>query len=144
MRCFTSLCKLNGDLLAAGNQNGDILLYDINDEYYINLEKGHSPLVTDICKLSEEKFVSCGDDSIIIWSFTLKKLKMFEDNKSCFTGVCKITEEILCSFSKKDETVRIWNVNSGIINKIKTKISLAKIISIDERRIATTCRDGTI
>jgi WD40 repeat protein len=111
----TSLKLLNNIIhLAAGLQNGDINIYNINDGNLVSSLKGHTSWVYDLVQISDELLASSSyDRTVRIWNLTTNTCKfILIGHTSSVEGLKQITSNILASGSV-ERTIKLWNITSG-------------------------------
>jgi WD40 repeat protein len=113
---FWSLKLLNTNIhLAAGLENGDINIYNINDGSLISSLKGHTNSVNDLVQISADLLASSSDAdrTVRIWNLTTNTCKfILTGHTSSVFGLKQITPSILASGSL-DNTIKLWDILSG-------------------------------
>ncbi len=110
-----SLTMLNTNIhLAAGLDNGDINIYNINDGNLVSSLKGHSSVVYDLVQISADLLASSsGDRTVRIWNLTTNTCKfILTGHTNKVVGLKQITPSILASGSD-DTTIKLWDITSG-------------------------------
>ena len=106
---------LNNNIhLAAGLENGDINIYNINDGNLVSSLKGHTNLVNDLVQISADLLASSsGDQTVRIWNLTTNTCKfILTGHTNWVYGLKQITSNILASGSL-DTTIKLWDITTG-------------------------------
>ncbi len=110
-----SLRLLNTNIhLAAGLENGDINIYNINDGNLVSSLKGHTWGVNDLVQLSADLLASSGGDQTVrIWNLTTNTCKfILTGHTNQVYGLKQITPNILASGSN-DSIIKLWDLATG-------------------------------
>ena len=103
------------NLLAAGNANGDIHVWDASTGKFIKVLEGHSSVVRSIAFSSDGNLLASGSDdtTIRLWSIkTLECVSIYkEHNRFAFSVAFSPDGKLLASGSN-DTTICLWNVTS--------------------------------
>jgi WD40 repeat protein len=107
----------NGFYLACGLGNGNINIYDINNNgSLISTLVGHwfNTGVNDLILLSDDLLASSsGDHTIRIWNLTTNSTKfILQGHTVNVNGLKFISSDVLASGSN-DKTIQLWNITNG-------------------------------
>jgi WD40 repeat protein len=128
-----SLKLLNTNIhLAAGLDNGDINIYNINDGNLVSSLKGHTSDVEDLVQLSADLLASSSyDETVRIWNLTTNTCKyILTGHTSVVMGLKQITSSILASGSM-DKTIKLWDITSGQLIRTLTNHTSSILFSVD-------------
>ncbi|MFW9259946.1 NB-ARC domain-containing protein [Nostoc sp. CALU 546] len=113
---FSVAFSPNGKLLATGDTNGEIRLYDVANSQQLLTCKGHAGWVWSVTFSSDDQVLASGsnDQTIKLWDISTGQcLKTLEGHSG---GVRSVTfspgGQILASGSD-DQTVKLWNISTG-------------------------------
>ncbi len=109
-----SLKLLNTNIhLAAGLENGDINIYNINDGNLVSSLKGHTSAVEDLVQLSADLLASSSYQTVRIWDLTTNTCKFNLTGHTHYVyGLKQISPNILASGSS-DDTIKLWDITTG-------------------------------
>ncbi len=109
-----SLKLLNKIHLAAGEVNGYIYIYYINNGSLVATLQGHHDSIYDLVLLSDDLLASsCCDSTIKIWNLTTYSLKFnLQEQYNCIMGLKQINYQILASIDYEG-TIKLWNFKNG-------------------------------
>lgn len=105
-----------GDLLATGDANGEIQLWQIKDGKKIRSYKGHSSWIWDVSFSRDgAKLVSASDDETVkIWNIESEQcIKTLKGHRSRVWSAFFIFDDTRVVSSSEDSTIRVWDVESG-------------------------------
>ncbi|MEA5602769.1 NB-ARC domain-containing protein [Nostoc sp. UHCC 0252] len=113
---FSVAFSSNGKLLATGDTNGEIRLYEVANSQQLLTCKGHTGWVWSVTFSSDDQVLASGsnDQTIKLWdTSTGQCLKTLEGHSG---GVRSVTfspgGQVLASGSD-DQTVKLWNISTG-------------------------------
>jgi WD40 repeat protein len=145
----SGLTMLNTNIhLAAGLENGDINIYNINDGNLVSSLKGHTWYVEDLVQLSDVLLASSSHDSTVrIWNLTTNTCNfILTGHTNWVYGLKQITPSILASGSG-DTTIKLWDITSGQLIRTLTGHTNYILWSIDllnSQTLVSGSRDQTI
>jgi WD40 repeat protein len=105
----------NGVYMACGLSNGNIYIYDINNNgSLITTLSRHLATVFDLVQISDDLLASSSsDDTIRIWNLTTNLTKfILQGHTSDVYGLKLVSSDILASGSL-DSTIKFWNITNG-------------------------------
>ncbi len=135
----------NGLHLACGLHNGQVKIYDKNDESLFETLTGHSGLINDLALTNNGQLLasSSSDNTICIWNTTTYTRKFtLTGHSSEVYGLKMISNEILASGSFDSMPIKLWNITNGQL--IRTLVGSHKIYwSVDLLNDAVTLVSGS-
>lgn len=107
-----SLHLLKDGTVAAGLGNGDVVIYDVNDDIKVktNFSKHHKKAVSFIIELDNSKIISASDEEndLVLWDPKDSESKyIISGHTDSITGLTFISGNKFASVSK-DKTLKIW------------------------------------
>jgi WD40 repeat protein len=139
-----------GNLLAIGQDNGQIIIFRITDGKMIRMLEGHNDCVNSVHFSPDGKLIASASDdkSIRIWNTnTGKIIRILEGHKHSVNSIDFSPDGKLIASASYDKTIYIWNINTGKIIRILEghKHSVNSIdFSPDGKLIASASYDKTI
>jgi WD40 repeat protein/transcriptional regulator with XRE-family HTH domain len=113
---FSVAFSPNGKLLATGDTNGEIRLYEVANSQQLMTCKGHTGWIWSVTFSSDDQVLASGsnDQTIKLWdTSTGQCLKTLEGHSG---GVRSVTfspgGQVIASGSD-DQTVKLWNISTG-------------------------------
>jgi WD40 repeat protein len=109
----------NGKLAAAGTTNGEIILWEIEDETRIHTFTGHSDWVWAIAFSSDGKILASGsgDEKVYLWDVHTKQHLHTLTEKGRVRSVAFSHNSKMIASGGEDNKVKLWDVNSGKLIK---------------------------
>lgn len=108
-----SLIEMNNGNIASGLGNGDIEIWNINEQLCVATLKEHSNGISSLIQLKNGNIVSSSwDKTIKIWDIKTKQsIGTLKGHKECVNYISKLENENIISASD-DHTIKIWNVET--------------------------------
>ena len=121
-RCvITNAYHPDGKILAAGDIDHSINLWDIESQSLIHKIEGHSEGITSLCFSPDGQWLISGsnDSDIRIWDIsTGDALEVLKGHSETITNLEINNRKYLCSTSD-DSTIRVWNLEKGTWEEIQ-------------------------
>jgi WD40 repeat protein len=117
---FSVAFSPNGKLLATGDTNGEIRLYEVGNSQQLMTCKGHTGWVWSVTFSPDGQVLASGSNDQTIKLWDISNGQCFKTLEGHNGGVRSVTfspnAQILASGSD-DQTVKLWDVNTGICLK---------------------------
>ncbi|MUG92856.1 hypothetical protein F7734_10500 [Scytonema sp. UIC 10036] len=140
----------NGKLLAAGDTNGEIHLYQVADGQQLLICKGHKGWVWSVCFSPDGKTLVSGseDQTIKLWDTSNGYcLRNLEGHSGTVFSVAFSPDGHILASGSEDHTVKLWNVSTGQVYKNLTGHTnwvFSVVFSPDGYTLASGSHDSTI
>ncbi|BAZ47631.1 WD-40 repeat-containing protein [Nostoc sp. NIES-4103] len=140
----------DGKLLALGDTNGDIRLYQVSDWKQLVSCKGHTNWVVSLAFSPDGKILasSSTDHTVKLWDVrTIQCLQTLCGHEHEVWSVAFSRDGQLLASGSDDQTIRLWSVSTGKCNKIfqgHTNWILSVAFSADGQILASGSDDNTI
>ena len=144
-----SLCLLPNNQIACGCWNGSIEIWDLISLTKINSFKAHDGRIGYLLLVDKTKLISCSgyyDKDIKIWNLEnfdcIKELRYHSD----YVCYLELTSDgNLLSFLFDDETVKLWQIETGeMLDIIYFKDPVYCVKILNEHLLAVGFEDGKI
>ncbi|MBC8162563.1 MAG: pentapeptide repeat-containing protein, partial [Roseiflexaceae bacterium] len=106
----------NGDYLATGSIDGEILLWRVADKQQIGLFQGHTGPVNTVAFSRDNRILASGssDGLIMLWSVgTGARLATLSGHGSRIWSVAFGPDSRLLASGSDDQTIKLWSITSG-------------------------------
>jgi WD40 repeat protein len=144
-------CKINcilyfPDIKFASGGNGEIKIWCLKSLKCLNAYKLHSSSVTCLLDLDKGKVASGSSDKLIkIWlRDTGEVLTCFEGHTGRIRNLISLGEILASSGGTLDNTLRLWNVESGSIHTINHGGVVLSLVNFTNGNFASASSDSTI
>ncbi|GAB1542161.1 NB-ARC domain-containing protein [Scytonema sp. NUACC21] len=137
-------------LLAIGDSNGEIHLYQFTDGKQILICKGHSNWITSLAFSPDSKTLasSSTDNSVMLWDVnTGQCLQSFQEHNNEVWSIAFSPNGKMLASGSDDQTIRLWNVSNGECLRVlqgHTNWVLSVTFSPDGQTLASGSDDHTI
>ncbi len=137
---------------AITNRNGDILIFDDNNNKTLQEIKAHDKVISCLSIKDDNTFVSCSEKSIKFWT---KSNNSFINSNSIFAAHNELIYNVIFYMDNKiiscsnDTNIKIWEFNSNpqtysLIKTFKNKKGVTSILLLEDLDILVSCGyDGT-
>jgi phospholipase A-2-activating protein len=144
-------------ILTAGADK-TIRKWNIPDGQLLNIFEGHTDCVRSLAVINGQQFLSSSNDAtIIMWTINGDILKRFEGHENFIYSICIVRQPLkpgqeppknrpykIVSVSE-DKTVRIWDKDSGCLQKIPIQTStIWSVAALDNGNFAVGTSDGFV
>ncbi|MBE8996897.1 NACHT domain-containing protein [Nostoc sp. LEGE 12447] len=113
---FSVAFSPNGKLLATGDTNGEIRLYEVANSQQLLTCKGHTGWVWSVSFSPDGEILASGsnDQTIKLWdTSTGQCLKTFESHSGGVRSVTFSPDSQVLASGSDDQTVKLWNISTG-------------------------------
>lgn len=108
-----SVCGLrNGNLAAAGEGEGNVKIYEINNNKHRHLKTllENKETVNKVIELENDRLCSCSwSNTIVIWDKDYNPIKSFKGHNHSISSIMEINDCIISVGNKDDNSLKIWN-----------------------------------
>ncbi|MEH2205203.1 MAG: NB-ARC domain-containing protein [Nostoc sp.] len=139
----------DGKLLATGDTNNDIRLYQVADGKQLLTCKGHKGWIWPVTFSPDGRILASGSDdqTVKLWDISSGQcLATLEGHSGGIWSVCFSPDGNILASSSEDTTVRLWNVGSG--QCIKTLQASSRVWAVafspDSTMLASGNDDRTV
>ena len=104
-----SIAEMPDGKMITGMDNGDLIIWDMNENNKINTIHAHNKYITQLLVLNNEKFMSGSKDStMIVWNINdIAGKVVLKEHKNGITGLVKIGDKRFVS-SAMDGRIKLW------------------------------------
>ncbi|QKQ77552.1 NB-ARC domain-containing protein [Nostoc sp. TCL240-02] len=113
---FSVAFSPNGKLLATGDTNGEIRLYEVANSQQLMTCKGHTGWVWSVTFSPDGQVLASGsnDQTIKLWDISNGQcLKTLEGHRGGVRSVTFSPDGQILSSGSDDQTVKLWNISTG-------------------------------
>ncbi|MBW4446735.1 MAG: NACHT domain-containing protein [Spirirestis rafaelensis WJT71-NPBG6] len=113
---FSVAFSSNGKLLATGDTNGEIRLYEVANSQQLMTCKGHTGWVWSVTFSSDDQVLASGsnDQTIKLWdTSTGQCFKTLEGHSGGVRSVTFSPDGQVLASGSDDQTVKLWNISTG-------------------------------
>ncbi len=113
---FSVAFSPNGKLLATGDTNGEIRLYEVANSQQLMTCKGHTGWVWSVTFSPNGQVLASGsnDQTIKLWDISNGQcLKTLEDHRGGVRSVTFSPDGQILASGSDDQTVKLWNISMG-------------------------------
>ncbi|AVH65688.1 NB-ARC domain-containing protein [Nostoc sp. 'Peltigera membranacea cyanobiont' N6] len=113
---FSVAFSPDGKLLATGDTNGEIRLYEVANSQQLMACKGHTGWVWSVTFSPDGKVLASGsnDQTIKLWDISTGQcLKTFEGHIGGVRSVTFSPDNQVLASGSDDQTVKLWNISTG-------------------------------
>jgi WD40 repeat protein len=147
--CFSVAFSPDGKLLATGDTNGEIRLYQVLDGRQILGLKGHTAWIWSVSFSPNGHLVASGSDdqTVKIWDAnTGACLKTLQGHIGAVRSIAFSSDGQILASASEDRTVKLWNINKGnCVQTLKCDSEMLSVSCSSQKSIlATGSKDGKI
>jgi WD40 repeat protein/transcriptional regulator with XRE-family HTH domain len=147
--CFSVAFSPDGKVLATGDTNGEVRLYQVSDGRQLLSLKGHTAWIWSVTFSPDGHLIASGSDDqrVKIWDTnTGACFKTLEGHMSAVRSVAFSSDGQILASASEDRTVRLWNVDKGdCVQTLKCDSEMLSVsISSQDCILATGSKDEKI